>query len=293
MPSTRCRKVPDTGTSPVDPVERRPGSYRPDGAAERQVSCLCTAGSPLPGRPLAGIGPWPAEHTAYLRTPVGRPRPSERSPRRLVSRGASPAVAARLHRMVGARNGSQCSQPSPDPAQRNQNVSPGKRLPIRSSRTVTDTPEFPDPEAIPGPAQLTTRPPWPHFGRTTTLAIHCAPVKSISAGQRRNRQEKGASLPRAGTAPGGLGARPRGMRSHVLTRHGPCSYECPPAAEQGAYRTNASDNQSRHRQGLGSLRRGGRDRSRGRGRARGGGGRLAKSGEVGAPKAGEVVRPLG
>ena len=32
--------------------------------------------------------------------------------------------------------------------------------------------------------------PWPHFGRTRTLnaAIYCAPVSSISAGQRGNGQ---------------------------------------------------------------------------------------------------------
>ena len=69
-------------------------------------------------------------------------------------------------------------------------------------------------------------------------------------------------------------ARPRGTRSLVWTRHGTCSYECPPAAEQGTYRTNATDDQSRHRQRLGSLRRGGR--TRGGGRARGGGGRTSQ-----------------
>ena len=51
---------------------------------------------------------------------------------------------------VGARNGSQRVQPSPDRARRSQNLLAGEGLSTRLSPTVTDTLEFPDTEEVTG-----------------------------------------------------------------------------------------------------------------------------------------------
>ena len=51
---------------------------------------------------------------------------------------------------VGARNGSQRVQTSPDAARCNQNLLAGEGLPVRLSPMVTDTPEFPDTEEVTG-----------------------------------------------------------------------------------------------------------------------------------------------
>src|SRR5580693_4977197 len=59
-------------------------------------------------------------------------------------------AAPSLPDAVGARNGSQRVQTSPDPARRSQNLLAGEGLPVRLSPTVTDTPEFPDTEEVTG-----------------------------------------------------------------------------------------------------------------------------------------------
>src|SRR5579859_532569 len=68
-------------------------------------------------------------------------------------------AAPSLPDAVGARNGSQRVQTSPDPARRSQNLLAGEGLPVRLSPTMTDAPEFPDamkerglplPVAVPG-----------------------------------------------------------------------------------------------------------------------------------------------
>jgi hypothetical protein len=51
---------------------------------------------------------------------------------------------------VGARNGSQRVQTSPDPGRRSQDLLAGEGLSVRLSPTVTDTPEFPDTEEVTG-----------------------------------------------------------------------------------------------------------------------------------------------
>jgi hypothetical protein len=62
----------------------------------------------------------------------------------ILTHGRLPGVS----NAVGARNGSQRVQPSPDPARRSQILLAGQRLPVRLSPTVTDAPEFPDTEEV-------------------------------------------------------------------------------------------------------------------------------------------------
>ena len=78
---------------------------------------------------------------------------------RIANKGAECGTADIRHRYnvvsasagaVGARNGSQRSQPPPDPARLSQTVHAGQGLPVRPIPTVADTPEFPDTEEVTG-----------------------------------------------------------------------------------------------------------------------------------------------
>jgi hypothetical protein len=87
MRSTRCRKAPDTGTSPLTQPKRRPGSSRPDGAAGTRPDRRELVLTSQPPRPLRT--PWPGS---------ARPRPAPHiRPGRLFAMGPQHAdrVAAK------------------------------------------------------------------------------------------------------------------------------------------------------------------------------------------------------
>ena len=83
-------------------------------------------------------------------------------------------AAPSLPDAVGARNGSQRVQTSPDLARRSQTLLADQRLPVRLCPTVTDTPEFPDTEEVTGsnPVRPTLfeslSPPWEPNGEPTS-----------------------------------------------------------------------------------------------------------------------------
>jgi hypothetical protein len=81
-------------------------------------------GRPLPGR------------LAAASQPGSLARPSIRNQAAMI---LVPSTTSGPPSPVGATNGSQRVQPSPDPVRRSQNLRPGQRLPVRLSPTLTDT----------------------------------------------------------------------------------------------------------------------------------------------------------
>src|SRR5580693_10477115 len=121
------------------------------------VTCAAPPTRPFPrpgrGRREAGHSPVGSDVSWTLGSPAVR------SPGTTIGSAASyeqPAsilaywAAPSLPDAVGARNGSQRVQTSPDAARWNQNLLAGEGLPLRLSPMVTDTPEFPDTEEVNG-----------------------------------------------------------------------------------------------------------------------------------------------
>jgi len=141
---------------------------RSSACAVTGVTCAAPPTRPFPrpgrGRQEAGHSPVGSDVSWTLGSPAVR------SPGTTIGSAASyeqPApilaywAAPSLPDAVGARNGSQRVQTSPDAARCNQNLLAGEGLPVRLSPMVTDTPEFPDTEEVTGsnPVRPTTQNP--------------------------------------------------------------------------------------------------------------------------------------
>ena len=223
MPSPPATAI---GHAPGQAMAPWPRAFNPVccGMCGYRVTCAAPPTRPFPrpgrGRQAAGHSPVGSDVSWTLGSPAVRSSgttigsaASYEQPASILAYWAAPS----LPDAVGARNGSQRVQTSPDPALRSHNLLADQRLPVRLSPTVTDTPEFPDTEEVTGSNPVR---PTPFFENLSSGESHNESqrpaVLSLNSWSERSTLRPTHGFPRRFGAPSG-----RFHRARISLRRSP------------------------------------------------------------------------